>query len=160
MNPLTEEAVRQIRTCRRFVELLEILDSVLEQMGVTLKEQKKSKRELVIDSCLELMRERYMEDLSLESVAESFRFNPSYFSTLFKEATGRSFSDVLIEIRMRKAEELLRDGSGLKVYEIAERCGFRDTKYFSRSFKKHVGVTPEAYRHWAGQQKSGEGRSR
>lgn len=160
MNPVMEEAVRQIRTCRRFVELLEILDSVLEQMGVTLKEQKKSKRELVIDSCLELMRERYMEDLSLESVAESFRFNPSYFSTLFKEATGRSFSDVLIEIRMRKAEELLRDGSGLKVYEIAERCGFRDTKYFSRSFKKHVGVTPEAYRHWAGQQKSGEGRSR
>ncbi|WP_246426808.1 response regulator transcription factor [Paenibacillus rhizosphaerae] len=160
MNTLTEEAVRQIRACRRFAELLEILDSVLGQMGVTLKDQKKSKRELVIDSCLELMRERYMEDLSLESVAESFRFNPSYFSTLFKEATGRSFSDVLIEIRMRKAEELLRDSSGLKVYEIAERCGFRDTKYFSRSFKKHVGATPDAYRHWAGQQKSGEGRSR
>lgn len=44
MNPLTEEAVRQIRTCRRFGELLEILDSVLEQMGVTLKEQKKQTR--------------------------------------------------------------------------------------------------------------------
>ncbi|WP_256992503.1 response regulator [Paenibacillus sp. XY044] len=160
LNEVVEEAVQHIRSCRRFSEMLTILEAALGRIGSTLKEQKKSKRELVIDSCLDLMRERYMDDLSLESVAESFRFNPSYFSTLFKEATGRSFSDVLIEIRIRKAEELLRDGSRLKVYEIAERCGFRDTKYFSRSFKKHVGATPEAYRHWARQQKSGEGSSR
>ena len=50
---------------------------------------------------------------------------------------------------MRRAKELLAAGR-LKIYEIAEQCGYRDTKYFTRMFKRQVGLSPENYKHMAG----------
>ena len=87
-----------------------------------------------------------MENLSLESVASRYHFNVSYFSTMFKNRTGKSFSDYLIEVRMKRAKELLA-GREMKIYEIAACCGYRDTKYFARVFKKHAGMSPENFRH-------------
>jgi len=113
---------------------------------------KRGRNEHVIESCIRIIQSRYREDLTLESLAEQFYFNPSYFSVLFKSHTGRSFSEYLTETRIRRAKQLLAkpDGPQLKIYDIAEQCGYRDTKYFHRIiFKKTVGVSPEAYRHRA-----------
>lgn len=109
---------------------------------------KRGRSEIAVDACIRLIQERYMDDLTLEAMAERFYFNASYFSTMFKQQTGRTFSELLTETRMQRAKELLADPNGAwKVYEVAERCGYRDTKYFCRIFKKTVGAPPEAYRH-------------
>ncbi|AGN70500.1 response regulator transcription factor [Paenibacillus caseinilyticus] len=85
------------------------------------------------------------ENITLKDVAERFSFSPNYLGSLFKEETGRGFSEYLITLRMEKACELLRQ-SKLKIYEIAEGVGYRYLPYFSRQFKETYGMTPLEYR--------------
>ena len=66
------------------------------------------------------------------------------FSTIFKDETGETFTEVLIRTRMEKAKELL-ENTTLKNYEIAEKVGFSDPHYFGISFKKMTGCTPTEY---------------
>lgn len=95
--------------------------------------------------CKEYLNSFYMEELSLEIVARKFHFNPSYFSTLFKQSFGESFSEYLSSVRMEKAVHLLLE-SDCKVKEIAGMVGYKDSNYFIRSFKKRYGITPDDFR--------------
>ena len=98
-----------------------------------------------MEKCREYLQKHYMEELSLETVAAKFHFNPSYFSTLFKQSIGTSFSEFLSCIRMEQAVKLLSE-SEEKIKNIALKVGYRDSNYFIRSFKKRYGVTPEDFR--------------
>lgn len=84
------------------------------------------------------------QDLGLNNVCEYLNISTSRFSSIFKEATGKTFTEVLTNIRMERAKELLRQTS-LKNYEIAEKVGFSDPHYFSIAFKKMTGKTPKEY---------------
>ncbi len=83
-------------------------------------------------------------ELSLQSVCSYLNISASRFSTIFKQAMGTTFMDVLTGIRMQKAKELL-EYTDMKNYEIAERVGFNDSHYFSIAFKKATGETPTEY---------------
>jgi two-component system response regulator YesN len=85
--------------------------------------------------------EHYGEDLSLSSVAASAGLSPCYFSTIFKRYAKVGFSEYLNTVRLQAAKKLLTE-SDLKVYQIAEACGYHDAQYFSRLFKKMTGVAP------------------
>jgi two-component system response regulator YesN len=143
---LTESAVAEIPACESYSEVMDILEKRLHELALGLQSLKRGRSEFVVEDCIRLIKERYMEDLKQESIAELFYFNASYFSTLFKNQTGYSFSEYLNKIRIRKAKELLTH-TALKIYEIAELCGHQDAKYFCRLFKKQTGVSPEVYRH-------------
>jgi two-component system response regulator YesN len=108
------------------------------------KKKYKSGKGILVE-CMQHIDLHYMEDISLEEVAGIFRFHPNYFSGIFKNHTGISFSEYLCGVRMRHARSLL-ETSRLKVYEVAERVGYRDVKYFDRVFKKETGLSPEQYR--------------
>lgn len=143
---LTNTVVTEIPACDSYGELLALLESQIRDLHQALRNMKQGKNEIIMEQCLSWIQENYMEDLTLEMAAEQFAFNPSYFSTLIKSRTGKSFSDHITEARMRRAKQLLRDGH-LKIYDIAAQCGYRDTKYFCRVFKKQNGLSPEAYKH-------------
>lgn len=83
-------------------------------------------------------------DLSLNSICSYLNISTSYFSTIFKDLTGETFTEVLIRTRMEKAKELL-ENTTMKNYEIAEKVGFADPHYFGISFKKMTGCTPTEY---------------
>lgn len=85
------------------------------------------------------------EAFGLENLAEELHFSPNYVRQLFKNKTGISFSEYLIQKRMEMAEQLL-DGSNCKVREVAERAGYSSQRYFARCFKKYYGCTPSEYR--------------
>lgn len=89
--------------------------------------------------------EHYGEDLSLSSVAASSGLNPCYFSTIFKRHTKIGFSEYLNNVRINAAKKLLAE-SDLKVYQIAEACGYHDSYYFNRIFKKVTGLSPGDFR--------------
>lgn len=84
-------------------------------------------------------------DLSLSSIANETGYNASYLTRLFKDETGRSFVKYVNDVRIREARQLLRE-TGLTVAEIAIKVGFWDVKYFSRFFRREVGLSPSEYR--------------
>jgi two-component system response regulator YesN len=101
-----------------------------------------------------LMAQAYIEkhyrepSLSLERVAAELELSSGYLSRLMKMETGLGFVDWLQRFRIHKAAQLMRDPA-LKVFEAAEMVGYRDQHYFSRAFKRVMGVSPVEYRRGA-----------
>ncbi|MBP2659075.1 MAG: two component transcriptional regulator, AraC family, partial [Firmicutes bacterium] len=81
------------------------------------------------------------QGLSLQEVAKHVHMNPVYLSTLFKQERNITFSDFLLQLRMKKAMELLRSNN-MKTYEVADVVGYSSPEYFSVCFKKYTGVPP------------------
>ena len=84
-------------------------------------------------------------DISLDEVSREVNISPYYFSKLFKDSTEQNFIEYLTNLRMDKAKELLlTTDSSMK--EICSMVGYADPNYFSRTFKKNIGVTPTEYK--------------
>ncbi|WP_141503870.1 response regulator [Paenibacillus luteus] len=119
-----------------------VLDYVLALFE---SESKNSEQLTYADMAIQIMDRYYNTDISLQSVAKQINVNPSYLSRIFKQETGMNFVSYLTGIRINKAK-LLLENKQLKVYEVAEKIGYHNYSYFSRIFKKVVGVSPEEYR--------------
>ena len=89
--------------------------------------------------------EHYREDISLSSAAGLVNLTPVYLSRLFKKEEGINFVDYLNQYRIDVSKNLLRDVK-YNVLDVAELSGFSNTRYFSKIFKKAVGITPSEYR--------------
>lgn len=91
------------------------------------------------------LRQHYQEDINLQKISDRFFLSREYISRKFKQEYHETLTDYLTKIRMEKAKELL-ENQHLKIYEIAYNVGYQNEKYFSKVFKKFVGVTPNEYR--------------
>jgi two-component system response regulator YesN len=91
------------------------------------------------------MDSHYAEDITLEKIAKKAYLNPFYFSVYFKKNSGVRFKDCLTRIRMEHALNILKR-EDIKTWELAERVGFQDARYFSALFKKIYGTTPVKYK--------------
>jgi len=100
---------------------------------------------LIMQKSIEYLHENYHQQILLKDVADHVYVSPYYVSRMFKKETGKTFTEFLNEIRINRAEELLKDPQ-FKTYEVAEMVGIPDPHYFSRLFKKITGVPPTAYR--------------
>lgn len=100
---------------------------------------------LINDAILFINEKATNPELSVHMVGEIFQVNPIYFGQLFKKETGNSFHEHINHVRIEKAKSLLNH-SHTKVYEIAERIGFKNAYYFNVVFKKLTGLTPLEYR--------------
>jgi two-component system response regulator YesN len=87
----------------------------------------------------------YQQSLSVQKVAEGLHISASYLSKLAKRYLHASFVDYLTDYRLERARDLLGTTS-LMTYEIAEKVGYPDARYFSSIFKKRLGITPSEYR--------------
>ena len=87
----------------------------------------------------------YARSLSIQTVADHLCISTSYLSKLAKRYLHASFVDYLTDYRLARAKELLGT-TGLMTYEIAEKVGYPDSRYFSSIFRKHLGITPSDYR--------------
>ncbi|NLK26748.1 MAG: helix-turn-helix transcriptional regulator [Clostridiales bacterium] len=98
----------------------------------------------IVQSTKEYLEAHFTEDITLEDAAAQVNISPQYFSKLIKKTTGFNFIDWLSMMRVRKAKELLSN-SNLTVKEVCYMVGYKDPNYFSRIFKKRVGITPSEY---------------
>jgi AraC family transcriptional regulator len=95
----------------------------------------------------DFIRENLTHEISLKQIAEAAGdVSPYHFSRLFKQATGFSPHQFLIECRVLTAQQLLRTKRELSLGEIAFRCGFSDQSAFTRCFRQRTGLTPKRYR--------------
>ncbi|MFB5678879.1 response regulator [Paenibacillus terreus] len=141
-------------TIRRLLDLnthktKEQAERFLSEMGINLIRQGKQKQDERTDRIIRKLNryitEHLNEDLSLAVLADAVYLNASYLSNLYKICTGRNISDYIAELRIERAKTLLAE-SNAKVQDIAVAVGFGTAGYFTRFFKKHVGVTPQEFR--------------
>ncbi|MCR5595294.1 MAG: response regulator [Lachnospiraceae bacterium] len=99
----------------------------------------------IVESAKKYIDENYNKDISLDDISRVMNISPYYFSKLFKEKTGENYVEFLTGLRIDKAKEMLKiPDKSMK--EICSEVGYSDPNYFSRIFKKVVGVPPTEYR--------------
>ncbi len=98
-----------------------------------------------IRMAIHYIEKNYSSPIGLEEVAGVVDLNPVYFSNIFKKETGENFTDYLANYRMEVAKDLLKNSSK-NINEIAQETGYEDSRYFSKVFKKIVGIKPTEYR--------------
>lgn len=91
------------------------------------------------------IRDNYAENLTLRDLGRKYFVNSSYLGQIFQKKYGQSFKDYLTAYRIEKAQSLLRD-TDLRIAEIAEKVGYRDSDYFLKKFIEANGCTPSKYR--------------
>jgi len=97
------------------------------------------------ESILSYIKENFTDPtISVKKTADIYFYSEKYLSSLFKKNTGVKFTEYLNELRISYAATLM-DEKKLSVSEVALRCGFSDPLYFSKVFKKTIGVTPSEY---------------
>lgn len=108
--------------------------------------QSKQKEDIdTITASILYMKENLSNKLSVEEIARRFNLSTSYFSTVFKKNTGMSPIDYFIQLKIQRACQLLYIDDS-KIKKIAADLGYDDPYYFSRAFKKCMGISPEQYK--------------
>ncbi len=121
-------------------ELVSVIYSLLGETTEIPKEQPSA----VCKSAISYINDHYNEDLSLSLVANKLGLSSSYLSSKFSAETGTGFVDYVNKVRINQACAWLKRGY-YKIYEVAEKVGFNDTKYFTKLFKKITGTTPKKF---------------
>ncbi len=144
-----KDEVYQLMAIRIELAVLKEMDSPEELLSMTKNLEKMEEANQLpaggFETVIAYIQEHYCEDITLSHIAEKVFLNPIYISRLIKEQTGKNYTDLIMELRIRKAVELLKN-TDLYVYEIAEKVGYHNLKYFYKVFKKVKGKSPNDYR--------------
>lgn len=138
---------QELQQAESLDELIIILNKNIAECNQLILEQshKHNSDNELMERALSYIHQHYTEELTLQKVADHIHISRNYFSILFKQFSDQKFIDYVIELRIKKATELLIHTS-LKVYEVGAKSGFRDVKYFSKLFKRMTGYSPVDYR--------------
>ena len=99
----------------------------------------------IVDKALQYMKENCVRRIRLSDVSDSVYVSQWHLSKLLNRYTGRSFFDILSDLRIAKSKEMISDPS-LRIHEIAVMVGFSDVAHFSKTFKRLTGKSPVDYR--------------
>jgi AraC-like DNA-binding protein len=123
-------------TCRRHeAQLLRLVQE---------KTQLSSRRDALL-RVTRYIRENLAQDLSLTEAAATVFLSPNYLAHLLKNELGKTFTDLVTERRMERAQELLAN-TAMRIGDVARASGFADEGYFTRRFRQWLGTTPRLYR--------------
>lgn len=98
-----------------------------------------------INKAIQHIEENFTENVTTRALAEMVHLSEGHFCHLFKEVTGKSAKEYMLQLRIKKAKNLLTS-SGMSITEICYTCGFSDPNYFTRIFKKKTGSSPSFFR--------------
>lgn len=88
----------------------------------------------------------YYEDIKLSDISKELNYSTSYLTKIFYQYYNCAPFKYIISLRMQKARKLLKYNAELSIKQVGEAIGYSDQGYFSRMFKKHVGISPIEYR--------------
>lgn len=125
--------------------LTELLIKIFRQMDALSSDSRKNKQEYYINLAIQYIENHYHKKLTLSDIAYRSFLSKGYFSQLFKETTGLSFSNYVQQVRIKKSCELL-ENTDKSIMDISDETGFSDIKFFYTIFKRVLKMTPKEYR--------------
>lgn len=132
----------------RHKKISEIKEHVIQFYVESIKQNKTVKRtkaQKVAEDSVDFIKDNYADPaLSIRMIGEALHLDISYVRRVFKKVMGKTMNNYIIDLRMQKSKELLMKNE-YKHSEIASMVGYIDAAYFSKSFKKYVGITPKEF---------------
>lgn len=110
---------------------------------VKLKQKKKTKEEII--KIKNYVLTNYTGKFSISICARICNMSEKYFSYVFKKETGENFTNYVNKVRIEKAKELIKN-QNMVIFEVANKVGYENDKYFIKLFRKIVGMTPGEYK--------------
>ena len=141
----TAAFARELEACPDFETMCRIVTETLDEFMTTVYDAGKTASSQYLASAIAYIRKHYAENLTLEQVAQSAFVSPYYLSHLFRAELDLTFSEYVLRFRINMAKKMMKEGNE-KVQTIAEKVGFLDPNYFSKQFKRLVGVSPKKFR--------------
>lgn len=127
------------------LEIHELLYTVATSIVTKINQYNRQNINVTLQKAVDYIHQHYHQSITLQDLADEVYISTYYLSRMFTKELNKNFVDYLSEVRMNEAKRLMEDAS-LKTYEISERVGISDAHYFSKLFKKYVGMTPTDYR--------------
>ena len=133
----------------KYEGLKKVLDTFMETFerdGAIREENLQEEVNLsTVQAVISELQKNYMKDITLTSISEKHNISISHLSEMIRDELGMSYSEYIISKRIQRAKELLADET-LSVNEVGEAVGYKDYYYFTKVFKRVVGITPSKYR--------------
>ena len=128
-------------------ELNAFIKSIIMLMFENLNKNEREDSNRLVMRAKEFIKQNFTDNsISLKMVAEHVGLSESYLSSIFSKHTSKNFTEYVTELRIKQAEKLLKE-TNLKVYQISEKIGFSNAEYFSKTFKKITGKSPNRFFH-------------
>ena len=143
-SPGTDPEELNISSCLYSKDLNQILSVLRRTMAFYCDLQKAQESQAIQDAVHIIGRDFSSPDMSVPYVAQQLHLSDNYFSQLFKEETGETFSAYLETVRLNHAVQLLQED--YRINDISKMCGYIAPKSFQRAFKRHFGTTASEYR--------------
>lgn len=131
--------------CRELADIKDKLLKIVSSISSVIRKfELEADNNVMIKNACKIILDNVDMDISLSKIAKKLFISKSYLSMLFKEKTGLNVVDYITYVKVERAKILLEDRS-LKNYEIASKLSYSD-EYFTKLFKRVVGMTPTMYR--------------
>ena len=142
---LSEESLKTEIPDMKFVKTL--IDPLCAMLTLLIEKEEgyKGAGAEVFGKMLSILHTGYAQKLRISDIAEQCHYSEAFVSRHFKKMTGKSIGKYLMDLRMKKANELLLS-SCMSIEDIGAACGFSDTNYFISCFSKKFGTPPKKYR--------------
>lgn len=132
-------------TIGNFIYISQVLSLILSEIYFREKVDESSVQDRHVTMVIRYMYQHLCENLTLEEISEEVQLSKSYLNAVFKAQTGKSPVEFFIHLKMQEACKLLKS-TDYYIYEVSSELGYTDQYYFSRIFKKVVGVSPKDYK--------------
>ncbi len=104
--------------------------------------ENKKEESPIVEKAVKYIRAHYAEDITLSDTADFCYVSKEHLSRTFKKETGFGFNEYVTAYRLKKAETLLRSNPKARISQVALLCGFNDSNYFSKVYKRVLGKSP------------------
>lgn len=145
IDNLSRTLAIQIESAMTVDQLNQIRSGMVRKYCILVQNYSRRAYSQLVQTCMNNIDFYYNTELSLSWLARQCAVSESHLSTAFRKETGMTVTDYINKTRIRQALILLNTTS-LPVGEISSRCGFFDSNYFSRVFRKFQGQSPKQYR--------------
>ncbi|MGN0297873.1 MAG: helix-turn-helix transcriptional regulator [Lachnospiraceae bacterium] len=145
LDNLSTQFAIQIENSVSVSQLEKLSNTMIRKYCMLVKNYSRKNNSQLVQFCLDYIDSHYVQELSLASLAEECNVTNSYLSALFKKETGITITDYINQTRIHQSLILLNTTHS-SMSMIANQVGYQDANYYSRVFKKILGISPKDYR--------------